>query len=123
MKNILLVFGLMVGLLSPVLLASGTVGAVNVFEEGCKGDASSSAVCKGKNEDGDKLVKNIIDLLFYAAGVVAVIAIIYGGIKFIVADGDASKIKGGRDTIMYAVVGLVVAIMAYSIVGFVIGRF
>ena len=122
MKNILLIFGLMVGLLSPVLLAGGTVGAVNVFDKGCSG-TGDSAICKGKDEAGDTLVKDVVDLLFYAAGIVAVIAIIYGGIKFIVADGDASKIKGGRDTIMYAVVGLVVAIMAYSIVGFVVGRF
>lgn len=122
MKNILLTFGLIAGLLSPALLSSGAVGAVNVFEKGCSG-TGNSAICKGQSEDGDTLVKNIIDLLFYAAGVVAVIAIIYGGIKFIVADGDASKIKGGRDTIMYAVIGLLVALMAYAIVGFVLDRF
>ncbi len=68
-------------------------------------------------------IQDIVNLLFFLIGTIAVIVIIIGGIKFITADGDASKIKSARETILYSVIGLVVAILAYAIVGFIIGRF
>jgi hypothetical protein len=49
--------------------------------------------------------------------------IIYGGIRYTTSAGDSSHVKAAKDTILYAVVGLVVAILAYAIVNFVVGAF
>jgi uncharacterized membrane protein YjfL (UPF0719 family) len=49
--------------------------------------------------------------------------IIVGGIKYVISNGDSSKVKSAKDTIMYSVVGLVVALLAYAIVKFVLTQF
>jgi len=56
-------------------------------------------------------------------GMVAVIMIVVGGVRYTTSNGDSSAIKSAKDTILYAVVGLVVAMMAFAIVNFVIDRF
>lgn len=53
-------------------------------------------------------------------GFVAVIMIILGAVQFLTSSGDASKVKKAKDTILYGVIGLVVAILAFSIVNFVL---
>lgn len=53
-------------------------------------------------------------------GALAVIMIIVGGIRYTTSNGDASRIKAAKDTIMYSVVGLVVALLAYAIVRFIV---
>ena len=68
-------------------------------------------------------VKTITDVLLFIVGAVAVIMIIIGGIRYSTSGGDAGSIKGAKDTILYAVIGLVVAILAYAIVNFVLGAF
>lgn len=92
----------------------------------CDG-ADKPAICKeldgttGKDAV-NKTVQNVIDILFYAIGVIAVIMIIIGGIKYTTSNGDSSAITSAKNTILYAVVGLVVAILAYAIVNFVLNR-
>jgi len=49
--------------------------------------------------------------------------IIVGGIRYATSNGDQSAVKGAKDTILYAVVGLIVALVAYAIVNFVINQF
>ena len=98
-----------------------TTSAVNVFKP-CAGN-TDSAVCADTNNRGATMIDNVVRLLLWAIGVVAVIVIIISGIKYATSDGDASKIKSAKDTILYAVVGLVVAILAYAIVRFVINQF
>ena len=49
-------------------------------------------------------------------GVVAVIFIIVGGINYATSQGDSAKIKKARDTILYAVIGLLVALFSFAIV-------
>lgn len=73
-----------------------------------------------KLEDGIKIVVNI--LLFLIAAI-AVIMIIIGGIRYTTSNGDSSQTKSAKDTILYAVVGIVVAILAYAIVNFVVDQF
>ncbi len=65
------------------------------------------------------LLKSVINVLLYVAGAVAVVMIILGGIKYITSNGDQAHIKAAKDTIMYSVIGLVVAILAFAIIGFV----
>lgn len=102
---------------------STPAGAINVFNRACRGDAADSAVCKDKGEKLDPVVQTVIGILLWAIGIISVIMIIVGGIKYVISSGDSGQIKSARETIIYAVAGLVVALAAYAIVRFVIGAF
>jgi len=73
-------------------------------------------------EIGDSQLATILGTVYLIAGIVAVIAIIIGGIRYIASNGDSSGIQSAKNTILYAVVGLVVVIAAASITGFVINN-
>ncbi len=63
----------------------------------------------------------IVDMLIRVAGMVAVGFVIYAGIQYILSSGSPEKTKGAKDTMLNAVIGLVIAILAATIVSF-IGR-
>lgn len=65
-------------------------------------------------------IKNIVNIFLYIIGVLSVIMIIVGGLRYTTSAGDSSRIKAAKDTIMYAVIGLAVALVAYAIVNFVL---
>ena len=63
----------------------------------------------------------IITAITMVIGTVSVIMIILGGISYATSQGDAAKVKKGKDTILYGIIGLVIALLAYAIVAFVLG--
>jgi hypothetical protein len=73
--------------------------------------------------DPQDLVKNIVNIFLYAVGVLSVIMLIWGGIRYTTSAGDSNKVQSAKNTVLYAVVGLVVAILAWAIVNMVITRF
>ena len=94
--------------------------------EGPADSAKEGFTSIGGDQSGPKLedsIKTIVNVLLFVLGAIAVIMIIIGGIRYTTSNGDASSIKGAKDTILYAVVGLVVAILAYAIVNFVLTAF
>jgi hypothetical protein len=66
-------------------------------------------------------LQDLVNTFLFAAGLVAVIFLIIGGIRYITSTGDSQRIKAAKDTILYAIIGLVVVIVARAIVGFVAG--
>lgn len=110
--------GIMFTMALPVL-APAPAHAVNVFE-GCKGSAETS-VCEASNKDNVFLIlRSVINILLTAVGIIAVIMIIVGGIKYVTSSGDSSGITSAKNTILYAIVGLVVALMSFAIVNYVL---
>ena len=67
-----------------------------------------------------KTINTIISVVLGILGILAVAYIIYGGFMFTTAAGDPAKTKKARETIMYGVIGLVVALLAFAIVNFVL---
>lgn len=119
LKNLLLTFALVIGI-GAVALPAADAHAVNVFQA-CNGN--QTAVCKGQSDSASGLITTVINTLLYVLGIIAVIMIVIGGIRYTTSSGDPSGVKSAKDTIIYSVVGLIVAILAYSIVNFVVGRF
>ncbi len=62
----------------------------------------------------------IINVIVGLVGVIAVAVIVLGGITFATSQGDAGKAAKARNTILYGVVGLVIALLAFAIVNFVL---
>ena len=72
--------------------------------------------------DLDVNVKNIINAVLYVVGILAVVVVIIGGIQYTTSGGDQAAVTKAKNTILYGIVGLVIAILAYAIVNFVIGK-
>ena len=86
-------------------------------------DTATTSEMQGKSIDGDKgLIKTVVNVLLWAVGVLSVIMIIFSGFRYITSAGDTSKTKSAQSTLIYSVVGLIVAIMAWAIVNMVINR-
>jgi ABC-type Fe3+ transport system permease subunit len=67
-------------------------------------------------------IQKILTLVFVAIGAVAVMMVVIGGIKYSASQGDPQAVSKAKGTILYAIIGLVICIMATVIVGFVFGR-
>lgn len=84
---------------------------------------TQSKVCADRDDPNNglpKLLENVINLLLYVIGFISVIMIIIGGIRYTTSGGDAGETKTARDTIIYAVAGLVIAIMSFAIVNLIL---
>lgn len=67
------------------------------------------------------VVTMVVNALLFVVGFLSVIMLIFGGLRYIVSGGNASAVTAAKNTILYAIVGLIIAIFAYAIVNFVIG--
>jgi len=122
------------GLLATIAALAGVFALATPAQalfEGAKDQA-----CNGANltDDGgcdtstdsdssiSKTVKAIINILSFVVGIVAIIMLIIGGIRFITSQGEGSSTAAARSTIIYALVGILVVVMAQVLVKFVIGR-
>ena len=81
-----------------------------------------SDTSKVTNDKVDSTITAVINLFSLIVGVAAVIMIIIGGLKYITSSGDSGNITGAKNTILYAIIGLVVVALAQFIVKFVIGK-
>lgn len=65
----------------------------------------------------------ISSVLLFIVGAIAVIMIVIGGLRYVISGGDATQVTAAKNTIMYALVGIIIAILAYAAVNFVINSF
>lgn len=100
--------------------APAMAAGIDVLEGACSGGGNSE-VCNSGGTLND-LWANIINALIYLIGAVAVVMIVISGFRYVTANGDQSQITGAKNTLIYSIVGLVLAIMAGGIVTFVLGR-
>ena len=66
------------------------------------------------------IFETIVNILLFLIGAVSVIMLIYGGIRYTISGGDSTAVTSAKNTILYAVVGIVVAVLAFAVVNFVI---
>ncbi len=65
----------------------------------------------------------ITSVMLFIVGAIAVIMIVIGGMRYVLSGGDSSKVTAAKNTILYAIIGIIVAILSYAVVRFVIGNF
>lgn len=126
LRNIVITFAAL--LCSTFVLQSGLAYAANPAYAGvdCAGVAAGSPVCHASTSDpltgNNGIIVKATNLIALVAGAVAVIMIIIGGIKLITSNGEASSIAEARKTIIYALIGIVVIVLAKTIITFVVSR-
>ncbi|MGH7195928.1 MAG: hypothetical protein ACREGA_04085 [Candidatus Saccharimonadales bacterium] len=89
---------------------------------GQTGSNGSSSGCTGSGINLSSVAKSIVNVLSIIVGIVAVIMIIVGGLKYVVSAGDAQAASGAKNTILYAIIGLIIAVLAQIIVHFVLNN-
>lgn len=124
-----------VGLLAVPVLAL-TVGSAPAFAASLSisGGANSArgndqSGCLFGNEPGCEgtdqtpIFRTITNVLLFIIGAISVIMLIIGGIRYTTSNGDQQAVQNAKNTILYAVVGLVIAILAFAAINFVISSF
>ena len=105
--------------------SSGSGGSSGICPPGSKNmGATNIAACNiDPAHSGDDLINDtnkIINVVIGVLGVVAVAVVIYGGFLFLTAQGDPGKIKKGKDSITWGIIGLIIALLSWSIINFVL---
>ena len=112
-------------LVATTVFAVGTTAfTLPAYAADCKvtgGLKSADNCAKGvQEENGGPIFTTAINIMLFVIGILSVIMLIYGGIRYVLSSGDAGAVQNAKNTIMYAIIGLVIAILAYAIVNFVI---
>jgi len=115
------------------LIAGAVVPVTPAFAAtNCDDPASTginSAECAKGNGQSNSLTaeggvfQTVTNILLFVIGAVAVIMLVIGGIRYTISNGDSAQVTAAKNTILYAIIGIVVAILAYAAVNFVIGSF
>ena len=125
MKHLVRSLLLAILMLGWLILPSSPALAQIDAEDACRGaggnfvDGECTIQGQGTLEQG---FGRVVNALIFIVGAIAVLMLIIGAIRFAISGGDPEAAKGARNTILYAVIAIVVAIMAFAIVNFVIGQ-
>lgn len=129
--KLLLASMLAIAVLAPaaVLVPSVANAAINIDGALCAGannfKDTTGADCDtsqaGTKDKVQSIVNTVISIFSWVVGIVSVIMIIYGGFRYITSGGDSAGVTSAKNTILFAIVGLVFVALAQIIVKFVIG--
>ena len=92
-----------------------------------KGDDQSACLfgnesgCEGT--DQTPIFRIVTNVLLFVIGAVSVIMLIIGGFRYVTSQGDQTQVQSAKNTILYSIIGIVVAILAYAAVNFVVSSF
>ena len=109
----------------PVMAAENNL-SISGGASSAQGDDQSGCLFgnePGCDEGQTPIFRIITNVLLFIIGAVSVVMLIIGGIRYTVSQGDQSAVQSAKNTILYAIVGIVVAILAYAVVNFVIASF
>ena len=88
---------------------------------GVSAEIKASAGCSNSPDKLSNTIQVILNSIIGVLGLVAVVFIIIGGVQYITSQGDSTKTKKAKDTILYACIGLVICALAFAIANFAIG--
>ena len=118
-------------LISTLMVAVMVFGVSIIYQTGNTeiAGAVNSEITSGMNAtsagtstptNANVVIKNVTNTMFFIIGAVSVIMLIYGGIRYTTSGGNANSVTAAKNTIMYSIIGLVVAILAFAVVNFVV---
>jgi cytochrome bd-type quinol oxidase subunit 2 len=113
--------------LVPAMVAAQGTTNTNIQGNICGGtnaSASDNSNCNtgAANTQVSSIMTNVINFFSLLVGIVSVIMIIIGGFQYVTSNGDSGKISTAKNTIIFALVGLIIVAMSQFIVHFVLGK-
>ncbi len=109
----------------PAIIPAGVHAASNSTGQLCTGaglKVQGSTTCSNTSNAINGIIKWVLDIFSVIVGIAAVIMIVVGGLKYTISGGDSARVTGAKDTILFAIVGLVVVALAQIIVHFVLSN-
>ena len=127
-KTIIMAAILPLAMSAPLVLAPAASAACSSTQQGivegvnaAVSDTSAAGCNTGSNsKDFKKVAADIVNVLSVIVGIIAVIMIIVGGFRYITSGGDSGNVSSAKNTLIYAIVGLVIVALAQFIVHFVL---
>ncbi len=113
-KNVLQII---TGVCTAITLCAGKAMALTV-QEGAEAARAEGMPAELVGPDG--VFTRITSIALYVIGAISVIMLIWGGLRYIISGGDNKKVTDAKNTILYAIIGLIFAVLAYAIVRFVL---
>jgi hypothetical protein len=113
-------------LMAPSAVLLPSVAHADIRDNVCRGVNTTNGVADDTNCEETNgstfadLMKKIINIFSIVVGSVSVIMIIIGGFRYIISGGDSGGVTAGKNTILYAIVGLVIVLFSQVIVRFVL---
>ena len=125
LKTIAVSIMLAVALGTPAIAGAACNGVSEGVAEGANASVDNNKVdCDAKGDAGENAVKDlavkIVNIFSIIVGVAAIIMILYGGFRYITSGGSSDKVGSAKNTLIYAIVGLIVVALAQVIVNFVL---
>ena len=127
MKYILAAIITVLGMAGLVVWQPVVAEAVNPLTASCQNAPTNDPICNS-NRSGTRLFgagsfwTNLINVMIFIVGTVSVLMIVVGGLRYVLSGGDSSSTTAAKNTILYAIIGVVIALMAYAIINFVVMR-
>ncbi len=114
------------GLLTAVVLMAGSLpGTVSAVNYGLRAGADAARGSEQPAQlfgDGG-IFHQITNIMLFMIGILSVIMLIIGGLRYVISGGNKDAVTSAKNTILYAIVGLIVALLAYAAINFVINVF
>ncbi len=108
-----------VSLVLGVVLLGGDISAAAAVDQIKTGVSSAGG---GGAPSLVSIIKTVVNVLLFAIGIASVIVIVISGFRFVTSNGDSNTVTSAKNSILYAVIGIVVAFSAYAIVNFILGQ-
>lgn len=109
---------LVLSALAAVILANPVLATIQSGAGSAKGSDQPSVLFGNTG-----VFSEITNVLLFVVGAIAVIMIVIGGLRYVLSGGDAKQVEAAKNTILYAIVGIIVAILAYAAVNFITNAF
>ena len=130
LKTLIIAAFTALGMLTPLAIPALAVAQSDIQSGLCGGAnlqaPNKSGDCTNINDDASEGVNDTVNLIInifsWIVGVVSVIMVIFGGFRYITSGGDAGSVTSAKNTILYAIVGLIIVALAQIIVKFVLGN-
>jgi hypothetical protein len=119
--NKLSIFALATVLSLGAVLSAGSSAAALSLMDVINGDYRGTGQPAELFNGPTALIPRAINLMLFVVGILAIFMLIWGGIRYVISGGDQQRVKDAKNTILYAIIGLVVAILGYAVVQWVIG--
>lgn len=123
-QKTVLILGAAMALMLPAFLPAAAGAQIPEESKNAACEGLGTGNCNRDTSGGvvSGLVGRVINILSWIVGIVSVVMVVIGGFKFIVSNGDANGVKSARNTVIYALIGLAVAMLAQVLVRFVINE-
>lgn len=114
---------------SGVVFPATTLAFDPLAPETCQGNNANSSFCQNVSTESQKgflgpggVGTRIAQTIVFIVGALSVIMVIIGGLRYVLSGGDSNAVSGAKNTVLYALVGLAVAIFSQAIVTFVLSK-